>query len=68
MYGVLPFRIAAFTIEISLSEIEGKKMPEEQVILDKVIDQLYDLSIEDSAIIDTVLITEVNGQPTADRT
>ena len=52
-------------IEINISTLEGKEMPEEQKILDKVIDQLYDLEIDEAAIVDTVLITEIDGPPTA---
>ena len=52
------------TIEISISVLEGKQMPEEQDILDKLIDHLHDYVIEDAAIVDTVHITKVNGELT----
>lgn len=39
-------------------------MPEEQVILDVIIDRMYDFQIGESAIVDTVLITDINGRPT----
>ena len=54
------------SIEISLSTLEGKEMPEEQRIFDKVIDRLYDFVIDDAAIVDTVHITKVNGELTND--
>lgn len=49
------------TIEINISQINGKQMPEESDILDGIINHLYDHVIGDSAVIDTVLITQIDG-------
>ncbi len=52
------------TIEISISTAEGKPMPPDQEIFDTVIDHLYDFIIKDAAIVDSVHITQVDGEPT----
>jgi hypothetical protein len=39
-------------------------MPQEQVILDAIIDRLYEFKIQQSAVIDTVLITGIKGHST----
>jgi hypothetical protein len=52
------------TIEVNVSALPGHEMPEEQVILDAVINRLFDFEIKGSAVIDTVLITGINGHLT----
>lgn len=52
------------TLEVNIATLDGKEMPEEQVILDAIIDRLYDFEIQQSAIIDKVLITGINGHST----
>lgn len=52
------------SIEISISTAAGKQMPQDQEIFDVIIDHLYDFIIKDAAIVDSVHITKVNGQPT----
>lgn len=51
-------------LEVNISLLNGKIMPEEQVILDALIDRLYDFQIAGSAIVDTVLITDIDGYTT----
>lgn len=51
-------------LEVNISILEGKEMPEEQDIVDAIIDRLYDFEIANSAILDTVLITDIDGLPT----
>lgn len=52
------------TLEVNVALLDGKEMPEEQFILDAIIDRLYDLQIQGAAIIDTVLITGIDGHST----
>lgn len=51
-------------IQITVSVLDGKIFPLEQEIIDKVVDHLYDYTIGDAAIIDTVHITHIDGKPT----
>lgn len=51
------------TVEIKISTLEGHRLPEEGQIVDKLIDHLYDLVIDDSAVVDIVHITKIDGQP-----
>lgn len=52
------------TLEVNVALLDGKEMPEEQIILDAIIDRLYDLQIQGAANIDTVLITGIDGHST----
>ena len=54
------------TIEIKITQIEGHRMPTKTRLLDKLIDHLYDFTIDDSAFADTVHITHINGISTAE--
>jgi hypothetical protein len=55
------------TLELNISTLEGKTMPEEQVILDALIDGIYDMKIDNTAIVDVVLITGIDGRSTDER-
>jgi hypothetical protein len=52
------------TIEIEVGVLEDQQMPDETRIFDKLIDHLYDYIIDNAAIVQTVHITEVDGQST----
>ncbi|HKG06525.1 MAG TPA: hypothetical protein VKB19_08720 [Pedobacter sp.] len=54
------------TIEINLSQIQDKQMPEETRLFDKLIDHLYDFTIDQAAVVDTVHITQLNGVATSE--
>jgi hypothetical protein len=54
----------SISLEISVSAIQGKEMPEEAQLLEKILSLLYDHIIDDAAVVDAVHITKVNGKPT----
>lgn len=56
-------KTTALTLEISISALQGKEMPEEEELLEKILSLLYDHIIDDSAVVDSVHITKVNGKP-----
>lgn len=51
-------------LEIRISALEGKTLPNEDDILYALTEGFYDYAIKDSAVIDQVHITEIDGQPT----
>lgn len=51
-------------LEISISALHGKSLPDESDILHRLIERLYDHAIADSVIIDQVHITEIDGKGT----
>lgn len=51
-------------LEIRISVLQGKILPEQEDILHALTEQLHDQVIEGSAVIDLVNITEVDGKAT----
>ncbi|MES2827104.1 MAG: hypothetical protein V4687_03085 [Bacteroidota bacterium] len=52
------------TIEITISQLPGKTIPEDSRAIDSVIDNLYDFTIDGADVVDIVHITSINGQIT----
>jgi hypothetical protein len=52
------------TIEIQIESIQSKQMPDEDTLTHQLIEYLHDFRIDDSAYINTVHVTMINGEPT----
>lgn len=51
------------TLEIVFTEVEDQQMPSIERICDKASEEIYDLVIDKTAIVQSFHITRINGEP-----